>query len=792
MKLTKNWLQDHLQTKKSENQIIDKLNNIGLEVENIEKIKNELSDFVVAKILKAEKHPNADRLKLCKVDIGNNRIVNVVCGAPNATENLLTIYAPPGSVIPKNQMKLQITKIRGITSHGMLCSESELNLSNESNGIVDLNNKYGSRVGSSYFKNENTNCLELSITPNRPDCLGIRGIARDLAASGIGKLKELKSTKLKKTLKHHIKVTIDKNKKQACSIFGSCIIKNIKNVESPPWLKKRIIALGLRPISTVVDVTNYVMFDLNRPLHAYDIDKIKNKITVRNSKKGEKFEALDNKNYNLVDDMCVITDDKGVLGLGGIIGGTRSGTELETKNILLESAYFDPEITRKTARKLNINSDAKFRFERGIDPDSIKIGLQEAAKLIVSICGGQLSEINIQQTKKFKKRKIKFDPNIVTKTVGIRINNNEITKILNDLGFTVKKKNKLFEIMVPLWRPDVFGEIDLVEEIIRIKGLDKLDSISPEKIRLKSTLNFYQRHFHLAQRSVASKGYFEAITWSFTDEKINNKFRENKEEVKIINPISSDLNVLRSSLFPNLINSLEKNLNRGFGDQSLFEIGPAFIGKKPGDQVTIICALKKQQLNEDNNLQKELIDIFDLKSDVVKTLTELGINKKETTIITKTPDYYHPGISGAIFSKDKKTLFAYFGEIHPGIISNAYGFEIFLENLVSYKEKFIKEKKSLNFSDYQKSDRDFAFLIDKHTEAQVITEIIENIDNELIKNVKIFDVYEGENIDKDKKSIAIKVTIQSDFRTLKEKDLNDISQKIINTVEEKAQAKLRS
>ena len=792
MKFTKDWLQDHLKTNKTELQIIEKLNNIGLEVENIELSKNELSDFTIAKIVKSEKHPNADRLKLCKVDIGNGKIVDVVCGAPNARDNLITIYAPPGSIIPKNQMKLQISKIRGITSYGMLCSGSELNLSTESEGIVELDRKYISKIGSPYFKNNDKKTIELSITPNRPDCLGIRGIARDLAASGIGTLKNLKILKIKKSSKHNFKVVINKNTNQACSIFGSCIIRNIKNTESPSWLKKRIVALGLRPISAVVDITNYVMFDLNRPLHAYDIDKVKNKIVIRNSKKGENFEALDNKKYNLNDDMCVISDDEGVLGLGGIIGGVRSGTEINTKNILLESAYFDPEITRKTAKKLNINSDAKFRFERGIDPDSIKIGLQEAAKLIIEICGGDVSKIDIQKIKKFKKKIIKFDPNLVTKTVGVNIGNTEIIKILNNLGFDTKKKSKIFNVIVPSWRPDIFGEIDLVEEIIRIKGLDKLKSIPPEKIRLKPTLNYLQRHFHLGQRAVASKGYLETITWSFTDEKINNKFCGDTEVVKIVNPISSDLNVLRSSLFPNLIYYLEKNLNRGFGDQSLFEIGPVFTGRKPGDQITVICGVKKQQIDEYSNIKKTSMDVFKIKSDLVKTLLELGVNKDETTIVSKTPDYYHPGISGSIYTKDKKNILAYFGEIHPGIISNSYGFEIFLENLVKYKQQFKKEKESLVYSDFQKSDRDFAFLIDKDIEAQVLTEIIENIDKSLIKNVKVFDVYEGPNIDKDKKSIALKVTIQSDTKTLNEKDLNDISQKIITLVEEKAQAKLRS
>ena len=442
MKFTKDWLKDHLKTNKTEAQIIEKLNNTGLEVEKVEPVKNELSDFVIAKIIKAEKHPNADRLKLCHVDIGQKELVKVVCGGPNAKDNLLTIYAPPGSVIPKNNMKLEVSKIRGETSYGMLCSESELNISNESEGIIELNQNYKTKIGKSYFNNNSDNVIELSITPNRPDCLGIRGIARDLSASGFGKLIDNKNVKIKKTGKQTLKINIEKSQNQACTIFGSCLIKNIKNQESPEWLKKRIFSLGLRPISAVVDITNYVMFDLNRPLHAYDVDKINKEIIVRNSKKGESFKALDKKDYNLEDGMCVISDHKGVLGLGGIIGGTRSGTELNTKNILLESAYFDPEITRKTARKLDLNSDAKFRFERGIDPNSISIGLEKASEMIVEICGGEASKLDIQSTKKVECKKILFDPNLVSKTIGIKIKNNEINKILQDLGFKIKKKKE--------------------------------------------------------------------------------------------------------------------------------------------------------------------------------------------------------------------------------------------------------------------------------------------------------------------------------------------------------------
>ena len=402
--------------------------------------------------------------------------------------------------------------------------------------------------------------------------------------------------------------------------------------------------------------------------------------------------------------------------------------------------------------------------------------------MIVKICGGEVSKLDIQSTKKITIKKILFDPRLASKTIGIKINTNEIIKILEDLGFKIKKKGKDLSIEIPSWRPDIYGQIDLVEEIIRIKGFDKIQSVEPEKKRLKPTLDFFQRHFHLAQRSVASKGYLEAITWSFTDEKNNNNFRENIQEVKIINPISSDLNVLRNSLYPNLILFLKKNIDRGFENQSLFEIGPSFTGKKPGQQITVICGIRKESQ----------LDVYDIKKDVVQTLVELGIGKNETRIDIKTPSYYHPGRSGSIITKKNQKLLAYFGEIHPKIIDKVYGFEILLENLVKYKSQNKKDKPTITFSDYQKSDRDFAFVVQKNFQAQDLIEIVSDVDKSLIKNVKIFDVYEGENIPKDKKSIALTVTIQSDSKTLNEKDLNDISQKIISNVEEKASAKIRS
>jgi phenylalanyl-tRNA synthetase beta chain len=403
MIITIPWLKEHLQTKANEVKIIDQLTNIGLEVESIKENLGELDYFKIAKILKVEKHPNANKLKVCDITLGDDKIITVVCGAPNAREGLITIYAPPGAVIPKSKFELKIAKIRGVESRGMLCSESELNLSDESDGIIELGNKE-KEIGKSYFKSKSEKVIDISITPNRADCLGVRGIARDLASSGLGNLLKLKKKSFKPKMSQPLKVSISKEKGQGCLSFGSCYIKNITNKESPDWLKNKIIALGLKPISAIVDVTNYVMFDLNRPLHAYDADKINREIIVRNSKENEEFEALDNKKYKLKSGMCVITDKSSILGLGGIIGGTKTSTELQTKNIVLESAYFLPSSIRKTARILNINTDAKYRFERGIDPNSIQEGLEVAAELILKICGGESSKYSIIGQKKHKKK----------------------------------------------------------------------------------------------------------------------------------------------------------------------------------------------------------------------------------------------------------------------------------------------------------------------------------------------------------------------------------------------------
>ena len=802
MKITINWLKDHLETKLNENQIIDKLTNIGLEVESADSQSSDLDSFLVAKILKVEKHPNADRLKVCKVDIGKKDSVKVVCGAPNAKEGLLTIYAPPGAVIPKNQMKLVVSKIRGVTSNGMLCSESELNLSDESAGIIELiSSKYNSKIGKNYFPKNNLKVIDISITPNRADCLGVRGIARDLAAAGSGKLKKIKNEKLFKKNKQKINIKIKKEKNQGCKVFGSCLITGVKNTESPKWLKEKIISLGQKPISAIVDITNYIMFDLNRPLHAYDADKIDKGIVIRNSKKGEFFKGLDNKDYKLENDMCVISDNSGVLGLGGIIGGTRSGTEINTKNVLIEAAYFIPKLIRKTSKILNIDTDAKFRFERGIDPLSIENGLQRAAELIKKICGGEISKFDIQKLENIKNVVVRFNPLLFKKITGFNIEQKKMIKILMDLGFEIKKEKNFLVLKVPSWRPDIEQEIDIVEELVRIYGYDQIKIVEPEKIRKKSTLNIKQKLFHFVQRSIASKGFLETITWSFTDSKINKLFIEGKKEIKIVNPISSDLNVLRSSIFSNLIIYLNKNLDRGFKDISLFEIGPTFSDSEPGNQEIVASGLRSGKISRLSWLEKERpVDLFDVKQDVIKTLIEVGFDQNKLYIDDQTPSYYHPGKSGRIFlNKDKEKFVAFFGEIHPNILKkidikteSLVGFEIFLDNIKKTKKTLNNQKIKYQYSDFQKSERDFAFVINKDFKVQELIEIISNVNKDLIKKVKVFDLYQGENIPEGKKSIALNVTIQSLERTLTDGDLDKINQLIVSEVEKKTGAKIRS
>ena len=794
------WLKNHLTTKANLNQIAERLTEIGLEVENIKSSNHNLDNFTICKIIKAQKHPNADKLKLCDVDIGSGNLIKVVCGAQNARDGLFAVYAPPGAVIPKTNMKLKIAKIRGTESHGMLCSGYELQESSDKEGIIELNKKE-KNIGEKYFKNFGEKTMDIAITPNRPDCLGVRGIARDLASSGLGYLKKQSPIKINQKFKNPMKVSIKKEKDQGCGIFGSVYIKNVQNKESPEWLKKRIISLGLKPISAIVDVTNYVMFDLNRPLHAYDADKIDQEIIVRNSRKGESFEALDNKKYILQNNMCTISDKSSVLGLGGIIGGTRTGTELSTKNVLLESAYFYPSSIRKTSKILNIDTDAKYRFERGIDPNSIKLGLELGMCMILDICGGEASKLSVVGKIKDERKIIDLEPEKFLRVIGFSITTAEIKKILYALGCSLRMSGKKIKVLPPTWRPDIREDIDLIEELTRIKGYDKVPLVSPEKENIKDTLNYKQKLFNFSQRAVASKGFTEAVTWSFTDSEVDVLFSELQNEIKLSNPISSDLDVLRSSLYSNLIIGAKKNIHRNFEDLMLFEIGPVFRGSKPGEQSTMICAIKTGKYSRKNWIEKERnFDVFDIKNDALRTLNEIGIEGSKITVSNKTKKWYHPGRSGLLsLGSTSGPELAYFGEIHPSIIKkldlrtdNVLGFEIFLENIPDLKKKIREIKPQFTVSDYQKVVRDFAFVIDEKYSSGEIIGLVKKIDKELIKDVKIFDIYQGDNITSGKKSIAFNVTLEPKDKTLSEKDIEEITKKIISTVQKITGATLRS
>ena len=794
MNITLNWLKKHLKTSSNTNAIAEKLTSIGLEVESITSASSNLSNFKVCKVLKAIKHPDADKLKVCDVDIGDGKITKVVCGASNARDGLITVYASPGTVIPKNGMKLSVAKIRGVESFGMLCSESELNLSEESEGIIELKNKL--KIGDNFFTENLDPMIDISITPNRSDCLGVRGIARDLAACGEGSFIQQKIEKIKVTSKKNIKVEIARE--SGCSQFGGCYIEGVQNKESPVWLKKHLESVGQKPISAIVDITNYVMLDINRPLHAYDADKIKEKIIVRRSKKGESFKALDNKNYQLSADHCVISDKEKVLGLGGIIGGETTGIELDTTNIFLEAASFDPISIAKSSKELGIITDAKYRFERGVDPNSIEEGLIKASKLIQEICGGKISKINIFGKFNYKEKKIKFIVSNFKKLIGFSISNIEAIKILEKLGFIVKNKKTYLDLIVPSFRPDINQEVDIIEELIRIKGYNNIPLAEPNRIAFKPALNYEQKLFHYIQRSIASLGYLETVTWSFASSKINDLLTDKK--LRLTNPISSDLDTLRTSIFSNILTHCKNNIDRGYKNLMLFEIGPVFNGINPGDQSVVAGALRLGHKIEKSWIEKNaLSNVYDVKSDAISVLLDLGIEKDKLVIENKSNLLFHPGRSGSIYlGSNKGPLLATFGEINP-IITNQLefeklspcGFEIYLEGFKEPKKKQ-KDKNVFTVSKYQSVERDFAFVVDKNIKASEIISIIKNCEPILIQSIDIFDVYEGDNIEKNKKSIALSVKLQSMDKTLDEKTIEAISQQIILSVQAKTGGTLRS
>ena len=795
MKFSYSWLTEHLKTNAHFEEIEKKLTSIGLEVEDIQDTGKAYKDFIVGQVLEEKKHPNADKLKLCKVDIGKEK-VDVVCGAPNVEKGMKVVYAPVGSTIPVNQMKIKAAKIRGVESYGMMCSEYELGISNEHDGIIRLEEK--ETIGRSFSEIYGLNdiVIEIGITPNRQDCLGVKGIARDLASAGMGELLERKISREKGSFKSPIKIEIQDNK--ICSAFAGRYFRNVKNTESPEWLKNKLKSIGLRPISALVDITNFVMYDENRPLHVYDADKIDGKIIVRSANDGESFLALDEKDYHLKNGMCVIADEKKVLGLGGIMGGESTGCSTETKNVLLESALFDEINTAKTGRNLSILSDARYRFERGIDPNSTLKGIDLATQLILEICGGECSEVELAGNIKENKNEVSTSSSYISRRLGFEVSDKELISILSSLGIETSQTGDVIKCLIPSWRQDIHGEADISEEVIRIKGYE---NIPTSNIRLKSKinkniLNYAQKKLMKARHFIASIEYDELVTFSFTDSKNCEVFGD-INKLKIVNPISEELDILRPNLLPNLLQAIKKNKNRNFDSFSIFEIGSQYRSTSPEDQLNVACGIKSGIKTEKSwkNMQTEF-DIYDVKQDLTSLIDYLMPGNKKISVSNDCPSWYHPGRSGSI-KINNSVIAGYFGELHPRVanqfkIKNKTNiFELYLDELPN-TEKKTTNKPVLNLSDFQIVTRDFAFVIDKKVKSEEVVTSAFKVDKELIRNVEIFDLFEDDSLGKDKKSIAIKVTLQSNEKTLAENDISEISSKIIESVEKSTSGTVRS
>ena len=793
MKFTLSWLKQHLETNSDIETILKKLTNIGLEVESSYNPSEALNGFIAAKIISTKPHPDADRLQLCLIDTGTEEI-EIVCGAKNAKEGLTTIYAPVGSTIPSSGMKLKKAKIRGIESSGMLCSEKELNLGDDSEGITELSGQISPGTSISKALDINDTYVEIAITPNRPDCLGIRGIARDLAAAGLGELIKEKQIKIS-TSKENLPVFIDaENNFEGCTIFAGRLIKNITNNQSPDWLVKRLESIGIKSINCLVDITNFINFDRGRPLHVYDANKINNKIGARDAKVGEKILALDGKDYELKPGMCVIADDEKVLGIGGIMGGNESGSTIETNDVFIESAYFDPIKTALSGRALNIISDSRYRFERGVDPEYVIEGLNLATQMILDLCGGEAGEISLVDNLKFQPKKIKFDPKLVKKLTGIEIPNDKIIKILESLGFDISNS---WNVVVPSWRPDIYGEADLVEEIVRIFGLDNIESEPLLNLDqpTKPILTKKQKQIKMIKRSIASKGLMETISYSFINNKESLNFGGGSSSLKIVNPISDELSEMRPTPLASLVSIADENFKKGYTDIGIFEVGPGFLGVEQDEQITIASGLRIGTHRSEGSGKDwqgfQKVSVFDAKEDVISVLELLNLNLESHKVERTAPDHYHPGRSGQIVTGGGDIL-ASFGELHPKIIKTkdfkvAVAFEIYIDAINKQKIKS-NLKIAPEISNLQPLKRDFSFVVSSDTEAQTIINAAKQSDQSFIKDVKIFDQFLGEN----EKSIAIEVIIQPKEVTLTDEQIESISKKIIKSVEDKTKGKLRS
>ncbi len=798
MKFTVGWLKDYLEFDYSVSDLCNKLTDIGLEVEKVSDPSKTLKNFKIAKILKKTPHPNADKLSLCEVFDGKENL-QIVCGAKNARENLITVLAPIGTIIfsgEKNEFKIGKSKIRGEESNGMLCSEEELGLSDSSEGIIELNENF--KIGDKYsqYISDEDIMIEVAITPNRVDCAGVYGIARDLFAADFGKLKKKKIFKIQSKFKTEINL-VNKLKNSDCPDFSIRLIKNLENKNSSANLVKRFEKTGLKVISSLVDVTNFITVDICRPLHVFDYDKIKGNLTIRHSKKGEKFLGLDDESYELDDGMIVICDDSGVISLAGILGGKKTACDDNTKNVLIESAYFLPASIIKSGRKLNIQSDARYRFERGIDPDSVIEGIEYATEMILKTCGGEPGSIVSDGEKIAKNNKIQVEKAFFERILGVEISDQFIHDKLNKIGCDLEVNESLV-VTPPSWRSDIKIKEDLVEEIARLYGLEKIPSIpliSQNSVNKKKTPDI-QVLRNKIKKMLVSRNIFEIITWSFTDEKTQKLFGEKDNFLNITNPISSELSCMRSNLLPNIISAIKKNINKNFDNFSFFELGPVFLGKEPDEQFDNICVVRSGKINEKSWIENERnFDFFDVKADLSSVLNCLEMDIDNFDIFRESKPYYHPGKSGSLLISDE--IIGFFGELSPVILNSfdiknkLVAFELNLTKLLKFYKKKEKSKNPLIASQYQASKRDFSFELDKNIFSLEVIKLIKTTNSKLIKSVKVFDSYEGEKISENKKAVGFEVTIQSNEKTLTDDEINEISEKIIFKVKKKYDAKLR-
>ena len=806
MKFTLSWLKEHLDTNATLEEILDAMVAVGLEVEGVDNPAERLKDFTIAEVLEAEKHPDADKLRVCKVATKDGE-KQIVCGAPNARAGIKVAYAAVGTYVPGIDVTLSKAKIRGVESHGMMCSARELELGEDHDGIIEA--PAGAPIGQPVVEalDANDPVIDFEVTPNRPDTNGVNGVARDLAAAGLGKLITPSIAPIAGEGACAQKIGLDfaDDTKDACPVFAGRLIKGVKNGPSPKWLADKLRAIGLRPINALVDITNYLSYDRARPLHVYDAGKLKGEIHARLGREGEAFLALDGKDYTVDETMCVIADDNGVLGLGGVMGGEESGCTDETADVFIESAYFDPLRTAKTGRKTGIHSDARYRFERGVDPAFVLDGLEMATRLILDACGGQASDIEIAGATPNVEKTISFPPSEVKRLTGMIVEPSKAAQILQDLGFDVDgAKADLWSVSVPTWRPDIEGKADLVEEIARVVGFDGLPTETLPSLSAvpKPKLTPAQLRRGAARRALAGRGMMEAVTWSFTDKPYAALFSEGEDWLKqqglfLANPISSDLGVMRPSILPNLIAAAQRNVDRGTDDLALFEVAPIYLSDAPDGQVTAASGVRRANPPRHWAGAAAPADVFAIKADALAALEAAGAKLASLQTAPEAPAWFHPGRSGVLRLGPKNVLAA-FGEIHPKVLKAmdvagpVYGFEVNLDAIPPAKARAVKTKPALEASELMAVTRDFAFLVTAQTPAQTLINAVKGADKKLITGVRLFDVYEGTGVAEGQKSLAIEVTLQPRDKTLDEEALEAVSAKIIAQVEKATGATLRA